>query len=185
MIGNNKEIRWSDDKENVTYSEHIDPDAIACLYEYFHNPIVSIGSIIRKMPYFLMSLVRATNETWRADISFDERTQSFVTVFSSESGSMITVTSETSRGACSVNSRNILNSVFRSDKWIKTSVLYGKVKINKDGWTYIYTKERLSLFKDHYTFQVSGKRNVLNTFKDWIFGQSGETYEVIKRYEQY
>lgn len=156
-------------KENLQISSEVSDGVIEVIGEYFPKNTVSVGSITRKLPYLLMSLVRCTGTEWTARFEYIKTRSRFETVLTSENGEKIVICNDTASDSSAYKTFQVMNAMFRSDKWIKTDVTLGKVKLYTQSYIFVYTKTKYSgEDKPIYVFTVSGKKRVFGSIKAWF-----------------
>ena len=171
-------------KENLKVNSGVSGGVIEVIGEYFPKSTVSIGSIARKLPFLLMSLVKTTGLKWTARFEYVKSHSRFETVLSSEKGDRVVVYNDATKGADIANSFKVMNSMFRSDKWVKCEVTYSNVVLNTADHTFTYEKSKYTGDeKPVYVFTMSGTRKILGSISSWLRGTDTDeinSYEVVK-----
>lgn len=166
-------------KENLKVSTEVSGGVIEIIGEYFPKSTVSIGSIARKLPFLLMSLVKATGLKWTARFEYVKSHARFETVLSSEKGDRVVVYNDATKGADITNSFKVMNAMFRSDKWVKCEVTYSKVVLHTADYEFSYEKSKYNGDeKPVYVFTMTGRRKILGSISSWICGT--DTNDVVK-----
>ena len=156
-------------KENLTVSSEISDGVIEVIGEYFPKSTVSVGSIARKLPYLLMSLVRVTCTEWTARFEYIKSRSRFETVLTSTKGERVVICNDNTSDAGAFKSYQVMNAMFRTDKWVKTDVTYSKVKLFTQSYIFTYEKTKYSgEEKPIYVFKMNGKRRLLKSMFAWF-----------------
>jgi len=112
------------------------------LKEQIPRDVATVGTLVRKAPYFLTSLVSLTRYTWYMNISYDKTKARFVTSISCPEGKWkIVLLHRLSDGVKFDNTIDVLDAAFSHDKWLPQAVRWAKyLLINDKGRGFIFEK---------------------------------------------
>lgn len=99
--------------------------AIFC--KLFTSDVVTVGTLVRKVHFLLMSLAEYSHETWYISISHEPQKNRFVTKISCPPLDIkIVFLHKTCDGVKTENTLELLNECFVKDKWVRIAVRYAK-----------------------------------------------------------
>lgn len=156
--------------KNVTFKD-VSEDVLNTFTVYFGKDVVSIGALVRKLPYLLMSLCNSSPKEWIVSVEYNPKNNSFESSIRSDR-SIITVVNPDQNSKSMRTSFNILNKVFKEDKWILQEVTYGKVRFKTKSDIFIYEKTKwVSGDKPRYQFKIKREstgvlNSIMRMFRD-------------------
>lgn len=129
---------------NCDYTTAKSKWAALVLQKYFAGEVVTVGSLIRKLPYLLIDFARHNQKPWYMYITYDKVHARFVTKLTCpESHDKIVFLHCLKDGVKYENTLEVLNKAFLSDKWVPMPVNFSKVLLTcNDGHEYIYEKAK-------------------------------------------
>jgi|SRR5574344_15345 hypothetical protein len=119
------------------------PDNVIKVFEkYVSKETLSVGVMVRKLPYILMDLCNTVGNDWTAVFEYDKASSKFVTRFCCTNSKIkLTVFNSLKEGVDYNNTLSILEGVFKSDKWISMYVRKSRVELITNGDNeYVYEK---------------------------------------------
>ena len=159
--------------KNVTFKD-VPTEVRSVFTLYFNKDIISIGSLIRKLPYLLISLCEISSKEWIVSVEYNPKSNSFESSIGSNESSITIINPEQNSKSLHTGF-NILNNVFKKDKWIPQEVTYGKVRFKTDAGPFTYEKTKwVSGDRPRYQFKVRKEAlgGVIDAVLRWFKPQS-------------
>ena len=117
---------------------------VKAIEKYFPSGTISIGSLLRKLPFMLMDLVELTKTPWSLDFHIADDPEILVMLKedSDKPGSQrLGISYVTRASAGRKHAVQVLTKVFMEDKWIKMPVERSTVILDKEHASFEYSKK--------------------------------------------
>lgn len=126
----------------TTGEETLISKVVTILDEYFPSGKISIGSLSRKIPYLLISICQQTRRDWEVAVEYLELDRVFGIVFRTFGDTpcklLFKITPLRNRDI--IRDLDILNSLFRKDKYLDEPVQYAKIMLKTTHGNFVYSK---------------------------------------------
>ena len=106
------------------------------------NSNISMGTFARKAPFLMMKLAEITNKSWNSYTYYRPSSGRCETILSNDDGYVIIKHAFVNNGNLR-NTKNVVDSVFVKDRWVKKPVTYSKVRLESNNFrAFIYEKTK-------------------------------------------
>lgn len=155
-------------------------EVLDLLKEQVPQDVATVGTLVRKVPYFLTLLVSLTGYTWYMTTTYDKVKARFTTVISCpEMKSKIVLLHRLSDGVKYENTMEVLDSAFIKDKWLPQAVRWAKyLLINDKGRRFVFEKTYPAPLGQEYNWKCRlPNASVFSKLKWWFSSILGGTAE--------
>lgn len=167
-------------------------NVVTTIEKYFPSGNISIGSLLRKLPFLLMDLVDITKSTWCLNFLITDDSDIEVRLSETESASerqhlkiMYTARAHTGKK----HAIQMLTKVFVHDKWVKIPVRESLVVLNKNNASFGYSKKLWisgdkSIYRAVFEMKPESQtwmQKIKTSFRKMLSEDTGvvETYKVL------